>query len=60
MRELIITAELHGHWTPWFAGHAEAAFGGETEDTAIRRLRENPTDNANAKAGIRGPDLARK
>ena len=33
-----IASELHGHWSAWFEGNPESAFGGDTPTTALERL----------------------
>ena len=34
----IIAEEQHGHWSAWFEGHPETAFGGDRPDVAVSRL----------------------
>lgn len=37
-RDRIIVECLHGHWSAWFDGHPELAFGGATPAEAVDRL----------------------
>lgn len=34
----IIIEQQFGHWSTWFAGHPETAFGGDSPGTAVDRL----------------------